>query len=481
MRLTVSILVLCISTRSIQCTVNIKTHGEIWYCNSNPVETVAISPLSSNDLQHIRKLEQVQVMTRHGTRTASMDLQDYFPNSTQNYHCDISTISSRFNAQSGEYFTPLLERYSDNDQFLLQSNCQKEQSWPTLITQHRQNAQILMDAYMNSDHPSQLLDIKITNAQSTSTNYMKFYTSNHERCMLSTIALASHLLNISASNTTAIHPPIQTITNDAEFNPYAPWDNTVCTDHKQHQSWLRISTDDMFDNYIIPKREKLAQKYRDAMRQYTKQGGVLIDAPYSYHEHPSFRIQNFYCNGMDIPLDNQTFWSLVEMGREYTTTQPDRSSNDAHEVEYVQTFQCIYSFMATAMYKRFADNIRMVIRGDVNATKFILHSAHDSSIIAFLSGLSMYDGVVPYFAQFLTLEIYSSVLEDKPYLFRFTHKGEFVPYEYCAYKDFDELCDLNILLQNGLNGSNVTQREWAEQSCKTVLEDCVCGYCATNK
>ncbi len=84
----------------------------------------------------------------------------------------------------------------------------------------------------------------------------------------------------------------------------------------------------------------------------------------------------------------------------------------------------------------------------------------------------MHDGIQPFFAQFLTLELYSANMNylynknnNIKYLFRFTHKGKFIPYEYCydEYNNDDiksELCDLNLLLNNGFKDVNITQREW---------------------
>ena len=97
---------------------------------------------------------------------------------------------------------------------------------------------------------------------------MKLYSSNHERCMLSTISLASHLLNISASNETKLYPPmIETVTNDIEFNPYEPWGNTICTQQPQYIAWYNESMTDIFDNYINPKRQLLMNEYQDTMTQ----------------------------------------------------------------------------------------------------------------------------------------------------------------------------------------------------------------------
>eukprot|EP01084_Bolivina_argentea_P300268 517719_1 len=427
----------------IKSTVNIATDGEIWYCNSNPSNTISISPLSSSDLQRINKLEQVQVMTRHGTRTSHKNLQDYFPNNTQYYQCDISTITSRINTNNNinnynKYFIPMIQTFEYDNQLLLHSNCQMEQSWPILINQQQQNTQILINAYMNSNNPSQLFDIKLTNKQLTTLKYIKLYTSNKERCMLSTVIIASKLLNISAYNETLLNPLIETITNDFEFNPYAPWENIMCNAKEQYKSWHNQSMNDIFNNYITPKQKILSEKYKNEMNEYVKQGGIIVTDPFSFHEHPGFRIANFYCNGMDIPLTPMSFRNLIEIGKEYASIQPIKLSDNKHENKYEQKYKCIYKFMTIPMYKRFLDNIYSVINGDINAKKFILHSAHDSSIISFLSGLNMHDGIPPYFAQFMTLELYSANIDhvynknnNIKYLFRFTHKGMFIPYEYC--------------------------------------------------
>ena len=155
-----SVILLCI--RFIGSVVNIKNDGEIWYCNSNPLDRVNISSLSDTDLERINKLEQIQVMTRHGTRVSHSDLQDYFPNNTQYYHCNISTITSRQQTPLNEYFIPMLKTYEDDNELLLHSNCEYEQSLPILLHQQQQNAQILINAYMKSNSKSQLFNINET-------------------------------------------------------------------------------------------------------------------------------------------------------------------------------------------------------------------------------------------------------------------------------------------------------------------------------
>ncbi len=70
-----------------ECVVNIATNNEAWYCNTNPFEHHQISTLSNNDLSRINKLKQVHAMTRHGERTHYKDIQTYFPNNSQYYHC----------------------------------------------------------------------------------------------------------------------------------------------------------------------------------------------------------------------------------------------------------------------------------------------------------------------------------------------------------------------------------------------------------
>jgi len=347
----------------------------------------------------------------------------------------------------------------------------------------------------SDDEPSHLFNINTLNAQKTSTKYMKFYTSNWERCMLSTMAIATKLLNITdITNHTSLHPMIETITNDLEFNPYTPATNAICLSQPQFQKWMKMSNTDLFDNYIHPKQHDLKAKQQHIIDQYIKQGGKWYDTPYNAMDHAGFQIVLFYCNGFNIPLSADTFWNMVNAGVEWISIQPDKNNDIDHkEIEYAKKHKCIDHFMSIPMYKRFLDEIQAVINDKDDKKKFILHSAHDSTIKLFLSGLNLYDGIFPYFAQFLTLEIYSVNEEwsfhvnqrEIKWLFRFTNKGEFIPYEYCKkewYQNDDlnntELCDLNILLNNGFNDSiNITQREWAEKRCKTLLDDCICGYC----
>eukprot|EP00485_Elphidium_margaritaceum_P000787 CAMPEP_0202689484 /NCGR_PEP_ID=MMETSP1385-20130828/4733_1 /ASSEMBLY_ACC=CAM_ASM_000861 /TAXON_ID=933848 /ORGANISM="Elphidium margaritaceum" /LENGTH=471 /DNA_ID=CAMNT_0049344621 /DNA_START=230 /DNA_END=1642 /DNA_ORIENTATION=- len=425
-------------------------------------------------------------MTRHGTRTSHRSLSEYFANDTQFYECDIATITTRVNTETLTYSAPMLQHYEDDNQWLVHSNCQLQQSWPTLLQQHQQNAQIISDAYLASDAKHHLFNAHSNNNNhnhNNLTSYIQSYTSNYERCMLSSITLLSHLLNISASNATHITPLLSTITNDVSFNPYAPWSNAMCAQQPQFTLWRNYTTIDMFDAFIIPRRHQLMREYAQTLREYEQHGGRVIDAPYEYHEHPSFRLANFYCNGMDIPLPNHTFFSLIEMGEKYASIQPHASDDDELAMEYAPKWQCTNFFYSIPMYLRFKTEIEALIQRNANAKKLVIHSAHDSSIVAFLSGMAMYHGSFPYFAQFLTLEIYGTGSNDR-FLFRFTHRGEFVPFPLgnCSveYAVLDtQLCDLNELWTHVFGRvHNATQRTWANESCATLLDDCVCGYCA---
>lgn len=465
-----------VSFRLTNSLVNKATNGILWYCNDNPSTEHPLSTLSERDAQRIGKLKQVQVITRHGSRTHHHDFQRYFPDSEQFYHCNISTITSRIELPSNELFPAMLTTYEDGNQYLKQSNCEHVQSMPSLIEQHTQNAQMLIDAFMSSDSPSHLFDIGEATAQR-----MRFYSSNFERCKLSTMAIAARLLNISSSNA-SIEPSFETIVNDQAFNPYTPYENSVCKAQPQFQEWLNRSAVDRYEKYFNPRRQSVLDQQTEIIAEYKTQGGMWFDNTPWDLEHAGFQIALYYCNGFDIPLENETFWTLMDAGLQWISVQPNATSDDAFEREYATKQQCATHFMALPMYKRIFDEMSAVIDGNDDAKQFVLHSAHDSTIEAFLSGLGMYDGVFPYFAQFVTFELYSNIDGDG-YLFRITNKGEFVPYEFCAdeYRNGDtQLCDLEILMRNGFADVNVTQRDWAEQRCATMLDDCVCGICNDN-
>eukprot|EP00486_Rosalina_sp_Unknown_P016540 CAMPEP_0201594926 /NCGR_PEP_ID=MMETSP0190_2-20130828/192094_1 /ASSEMBLY_ACC=CAM_ASM_000263 /TAXON_ID=37353 /ORGANISM="Rosalina sp." /LENGTH=238 /DNA_ID=CAMNT_0048054727 /DNA_START=489 /DNA_END=1202 /DNA_ORIENTATION=- len=219
------------------------------------------------------------------------------------------------------------------------------------------------------------------------------------------MTIASKLLNIT--NDTSLHPKIETITNDLEFNPYTPASNAICNSNPQYQKWTQMTSTDLFDNYIHPKQHDLKTKQQDIINEYIKEGGKWYDTPYNAMDHAGFQIVLYYCNGFDIPLSADTFWKMVNDGVEWISIQPDRSSDAPKEIEYAKKHKCVDHFMSIPMYKRFFDEIHRLIDNNEDKKSFILHSAHDSTLKLFLSGLNLYDGVFPYFAQFVTLEIYS--------------------------------------------------------------------------
>ena len=118
----------------------------------------------------------------------------------------------------------------------------------------------------------------------------------------------------------------------------------------------------------------------------------------------------------------------------------------------------------------------------------VINSAHDSTLIRLLKAMGMFDYKLIIFGELITFEIYTAKNNDNndnnnnnlKYYFRFTRKGEFIPYPYCDYNNTfntsTELCDLDIFYKNSLNGI-VSQTEWSKTLCANLTSDCRCGYC----
>ena len=232
--------------------VNINNDGSAWMCNHNPESSQIISPLPIIDQQRIRKLEQIQVFHRHGSRVGSHRISSFLPESNLKYDCDITSVVSRQYQQQNQYqnhsnpFVTLRKQYVIDEQ-AIEGNCQRQQSLKYLIPQQQANAHHVQTAYIGNEpfhlfNSSTLYDIAQNLAMKSQDERVALITTDKERTVASLMVIASELFNFNELNNMKM--TINVETHDLESDPYHPDDNTICIEHQQFGLWNDAFSED---------------------------------------------------------------------------------------------------------------------------------------------------------------------------------------------------------------------------------------------
>ena len=101
-------------------------------------------------------------------------------------------------------------------------------------------------------------------------------------------------------------------------------------------------------------------------------------------------------------------------------------------------------------------------------------------IYRYLWGLDIYDDrILSPNAELTTFEVYSAKrwnYEDIDYYFRWTRRGEFIPYPGCDYDNGNtQLCDLEIFLDSVSDATPI--EDFADEICAKAIDECFCDLC----
>ena len=110
-------------------------------------------PLPPSDLQRIKKLEQLQIISRHGARTGDRSVAAIFPKMNRSlpgtaWKCNFTSITSRHYGEMN--FISLQKNYVSNEE-VIGVNCVNSQSVFQVIQQHQKNAELIYAFYVGSD------------------------------------------------------------------------------------------------------------------------------------------------------------------------------------------------------------------------------------------------------------------------------------------------------------------------------------------
>ena len=452
--------------------VNIRQDGSPWMCNNNPYGRQEITPLSEYDQKLINKLEQLQVVHRHGSRVGSDTIQSYLPDKGLKYDCNITSVVTRqymdndYYTNSSKKFYNLRKQYVANEQ-VLEGNCQYRQALKYLIPQQKANAHHIIDAYIGNE-PYHLFNQSTLNSIADNLiNYsederLTLTTTDYERTIASLVVIASELFaDTFNNNEDNVNIIMNAKVHDIDSDPYHPNYISECVEQDEFIKWDALFDDDELLQNTEAERIVQSDFGNATITAYEAEGGrwksnkvgTLLLYP--------------YCAEMTLPLSNETFWDAVELSYEWGTTFVNTSYA-------MNKTECYNNFMNIPMLYKMKSDIEML--KNESKPRLVIHSAHDSTVIRLLQSLGMYDYELIIFGELVTLEIYSAKDDDDLYYFRFTRKGEFIEYPYCDYENGTELCDLEVMLENSF-ANVVSQKEWSSELCANVLSDCRCGYC----
>ena len=115
--------------------------------------------LTAMDILRIKSLEQLHILSRHGTRTGDRSVLSVFPNMNQSLHnvewqCNFTTVTARDYNNSD--WISLQKNYVPNEQ-IIGGNCGDSQSLYKAVNQHKLNAFLIRDYYIG-DKSHQLMN-----------------------------------------------------------------------------------------------------------------------------------------------------------------------------------------------------------------------------------------------------------------------------------------------------------------------------------
>ena len=222
--------------------VNINNDGIPWMCNDYPNNKQSIEPLSINDQNLINKLEQVQVVHRHGARTGAVPISTFLPDANLEYDCNISSVVTR-QYKDNDYYTNSsksmfnLRKIYVADEQTIEGNCQFMQSLQYLIPQQQANARHIKNAYIGNQSyhlfdKSTLNDIADNLEMYAEDERITLTTTDYERTIASLSVISSELFFPNSNIGDII---MNANTHDQGSDPYLNYDD--CQEADQFIEW----------------------------------------------------------------------------------------------------------------------------------------------------------------------------------------------------------------------------------------------------
>ena len=204
---------------------------------------ISYDPLPDSDLKRIKKLEQLQIISRHGARTGDRSVLSIFPNMDTSipnteWTCNFTSVTSR--AYGDMNFISLQKNYVSNEE-LIGVNCVSSQSVYQVIQQHRKNADLIYNFYVGNDSnhlfseqdlngyvEDMFVDRKYEN---NNMPFIKMVANDLERTYSTVSVFMTYFLNTAATKVMEQYPEwhyngirdyLYSYTHDPNMDPYIP-------------------------------------------------------------------------------------------------------------------------------------------------------------------------------------------------------------------------------------------------------------------
>ena len=245
-------------------------------CNNNESYHPCYDPLPSSDLQRIKKLEQLQIISRHGARTGDRSVQDIFPNMNTSipgleWQCNFTSIPSRHYGDMD--FMSLQKNYVSNEE-LMGKNCVNSQSVFQVIQQHRKNADSIHDFYVGHDSHHLFSEDDLTEYvhdlfvdrrySDNNLPFIKLVANDLERTYSTVSVFMTYFLKSAADSVMQSHPEwtynsnsdyLYSYTHDPDSDPYIPQNEAGCPDLGGYIAWNGRDSD-RFKDYMNSEQTK---------------------------------------------------------------------------------------------------------------------------------------------------------------------------------------------------------------------------------
>ena len=242
----------------VSSSVNVMKNGETKLCNFNPKLSYDYMELNDNDKLRINKLEQIQVLIRHGSRTGDLNFKKLFPNSTENYHCNINTIETRhISMLQNNPYMEFKKIYQNNH---INTNCHGYQSLSYMINQHTQNSDLIYENYFNNNNSYMF------NMDDISLDDIVVRASDMERTIGSASVFMKNLFDkLGVSVNGSVH---DIITEDYDIEGYHSGDD--CQKDTQYSKWNALYADMYWKN--IENRDAFEATGNELLEQWKSNG-----------------------------------------------------------------------------------------------------------------------------------------------------------------------------------------------------------------
>lgn len=396
------------------------------YCSKDIATRNMIPPLSDDQRALVSELKQVHVMIRHGARTPYTDYscwKDYSKLVSWN-NCNITELMVASDSYTSTDISSLwlFRKIYDGSPNALGGNCLTGQLIQDGFDQQKENGRILAATYLNGFLP--LFPSGRWEDLSEGEVYLR--SDDEQRTLMSGQILVQNMFQVRKETIVPWHTGDYDLDQIRENSQACPRLQTLAEE-------ATLSMDQGQREREGEERVSLSRQLNRVFGEGTWVWGYTLDC-----------LMTTVCTGRDVPegMTQSLFDSTI--------------SRAEREYAYIALFNdSQWSRLAMrTVTKQIRENLLSVIKERKDAKKFVLFSAHDTSVMPLLAAVlgDNWDKRWAPYASMVTLEFYkgSGEVNMVSFFFRLVYNGvpQIVPG--CP----DSLCDVSVLLETLSFGQN---------------------------